>query len=164
MSDFKFELNDNGMFDRFNAQREQLDEEMERIGKLTAFAFLHRVTAVAPVMDGRLRNSLAAASSGTDGEDSIFKMQKIRGIKLVFGTNVEYADWVENGHRQSRRFVPGEWKNDKFEYRPDHDGGMWLRPMTVMGKHFFKNAWHSFESDGQDFINRELEAFFNELL
>lgn len=36
MSDFKFELNDNGMFDRFNAQREQLDEELERIGKLTA--------------------------------------------------------------------------------------------------------------------------------
>ncbi|WP_393965187.1 HK97 gp10 family phage protein [Exiguobacterium sp. S22-S28] len=164
MSDFEFKLDDHRLFERFNAQRDQFDGELERIGKLTAFAFLDRVSAVAPVMDGRLRNSLVAAASGSNSGDAIFKVQKIKGIQLVFGTNVEYADWVENGHRQSRRFIPGEWKNDKFEYRPDHDGGMWLTPMTVMGKHFFKNAWHSFESDGQNFINRELEAFFDELL
>ena len=52
-----------------------------------------------------------------------------------------YAGWVNYGHpQQPRRFIPGEWKGDKFKYIPDHKTGMVLKASFVEGKHFVEKS------------------------
>ncbi len=51
---------------------------------------------------------------------------------------VEYASHVEDGHGQDRRFVPGEWRGDRFEYIPGHHKGMMLTYRWVKGHHMLR--------------------------
>ena len=52
-----------------------------------------------------------------------------------------YAGWVNYGHpQQPGRFIPGEWKGDKFKYIPKHKTGMVLKASFVEGKHFVEKS------------------------
>lgn len=48
--------------------------------------------------------------------------------------NTDYAAHVEYGHRQKERWVPGEWKGNRFIYDPDAKTGMKLKPKFIKGK------------------------------
>lgn len=67
------------------------------------------------------------------------------GLVLEVGTNVEYAQWVEEGHSTcppgvARRWVPGSWNGGKFEYSPGAKTGMLLKAHWVEGTHYFEAA------------------------
>ena len=63
------------------------------------------------------------------------------GLTLEIGTNVEYAKWVNDGHRQEPgRFIPGEWKGGRFVYQPGADTGMVLKASWVEGRHFLETS------------------------
>ena len=48
------------------------------------------------------------------GEDNVWKSSD-GGLTLEIGTAVEYAQWVNDGHKQRPgRFIPGEWKGERF--------------------------------------------------
>jgi hypothetical protein len=52
-----------------------------------------------------------------------------------------YARWVNDGHsQQPGRFIPGEWKGDRFEYQPDAKKGMVLKQPHVKGQHFVEDS------------------------
>lgn len=88
------------------------------------------------VMDTRLL--LASFQKGS--EENVWELTD-GGLTLEVGTNVEYAKWVENGHKQQPgRFIPGYWEGDRFIYDPKADGGMVLKQKEVKGKHYFDSA------------------------
>lgn len=62
-------------------------------------------------------------------------------LTLTVGTRVEYAKWVNSGHRQQPgRFIPGVWNGDRFEYIPGAKTGMVLKASYVKGSRFFDKS------------------------
>lgn len=66
-------------------------------------------------------------------------------LTLEVGTNVYYAKWVNDGHWQQHRFVPGyfERRNDGksvFIYVPGSKTGMMLSAKFVEGKKYWQSA------------------------
>ena len=57
--------------------------------------------------------------------------------EIVVQSPAYYAAWVNYGHPQTPgRFIPGEWKGDKFRYKPRAKTGMVLKKSSVKGRHF----------------------------
>ena len=53
----------------------------------------------------------------------------------------EYAPWVNDGHsQQPGRFIPGEWKGDRFIYQPGAKTGMVLKKSHVKGLKFLEKG------------------------
>lgn len=73
-----------------------------------------------PVDQGELRAGWQR-SDVSDGKTEVFN-------------NTDYAADVEYGHRQKDRWVPGEWKGERFVYNPDAKTGMRLKPKFIKGK------------------------------
>lgn len=61
-------------------------------------------------------------------------------LTLEVGTNVEYAKWVNDGHNQNSRFVPGVWHGSRFEYIKGAKTGMMLTAKFVEGYHYWESA------------------------
>lgn len=64
---------------------------------------------------------------------------------LEIGTNVEYAQFVNDGHWANpqgieRRFVPGEWSEGKFRYKPGSSKGMMLKQQYISGTHYMEHS------------------------
>lgn len=83
--------------------------------------------------------------------DNIFEL-KSGGLALEVGTNVEYASFANDGHftidpskNQDRRWVPGRWKGDRFEYDPSAKTGMLLKFTWVDGSGYWDHALAIFE-------------------
>ena len=114
------------------------------------------------VKDSRLLlNSFEKGSDGnvwslTDG-----------GLTLEVGTNVKYAEWVENGHRQQPgRFIPGHWDGEgeeaRFIYTPGADEGMVLKQQWVNGKHYFESACRIIEAMMPGYLDAKLNQWMDE--
>ena len=74
------------------------------------------------------------------------------GLRIEVGTNVKYASFVNDGHWLNpegvdMRWVPGEWKGDRFEYQPGAKTGMLLKQDYIKGNHFFDDAVRHMEMD-----------------
>lgn len=79
------------------------------------------------------------------------------GFSLTIGTNVEYAQWVNDGHRQTPgRFVPGYWQGNHFRYSPGARTGMVLKASFVQGSHYFDRSMQVF---GEMFPKRAQQSF-----
>jgi len=74
-------------------------------------------------------------------------------LELEIGTNVKYASYRNDGHHTidpkkglERRWVPGRWKNGRFEYDPsERKTGMSLKMQWVDGSGYWDNALLIFE-------------------
>lgn len=85
------------------------------------------------------------------------------GLMLEVGTNVEYAEWVENGHKQKPgRFIPGSFSNGKFIYEPGAKTGMVLKASVVEGKHYFANSLTVFEPIYRKALENSLDKWLND--
>lgn len=72
--------------------------------------------------------------------DNVFELDE-GDLTLEIGTNVKYAKWVNDGHKQKPgRFIPGVWSNGKFRYQPGAKTGMVLKANYVEGKHYMENS------------------------
>lgn len=62
-------------------------------------------------------------------------------MTLEVGSNLVYAQWVNDGHHQRPgRFIPGEWNGSKFKYIPGAKTGIVLKKDWVEGKHFIERS------------------------
>ena len=86
---------------------------------------------------GRLLNSFSRG-----GMDSVFACG---GLELTVGTCVEYAGWVNNGHLQNSRFVPGYFDGESFTYDASAGAGIVLSETWVEGTHYWDDALSAFE-------------------
>lgn len=82
-------------------------------------------------------------------------------LTLTVGTNVEYAGWVNDGHKQTPgRFIPGTWTADgKFRYDPNADSGMVLKANYVEGRHFMETAVRAMEKIFPKTVERMLDEW-----
>ncbi|MCM3452738.1 HK97 gp10 family phage protein [Heyndrickxia oleronia] len=95
------------------------------------------------------RNLLNSFKKGDS--ENVFEL-KSGGLALHIGTNLEYASFANDGHftidpskNQDRRWVPGRWKGERFEYDPSADTGMLIKFQWVDGTGYWDNALAIFE-------------------
>jgi len=86
-------------------------------------------------------------------------------LTLEVGTNVEYAQYVNDGHKLNpagvdRRWVPGYWNGDHFTYQPGAKTGMLLKQKWIEGKHYWEAAVRIIEQ----MMPRLIEAKLNQWL
>lgn len=56
-------------------------------------------------------------------------------LYIVLFNPVVYASFVEDGHMQHKRWVPGKWSGKKFTYIPNAKTGMMLKNKFIPGHH-----------------------------
>lgn len=94
-------------------KRRQLSAEMERIATEATIAAIQAATAATPPIDAvsgaHTRSGELKAHWATD---SITEPQR-RGNRLItrLANTIEYASYVNDGHRMDRHFVPGLYIN-----------------------------------------------------
>ena len=99
------------------------------------------------------RTSALAGSLSMGGRGNVFEVTIGNTSHVVFGTNVSYAEYVEEGFTQNKgQFVPGYWSSGTFHYDPEADGGMVLTGATVEGAHMFRKAMDALEAGDIDKI------------
>lgn len=99
-------------------------------------------------------------------QENIFSMTAGK-LKLDVGTNLDYASYVNDGHltidpskNQDRRWVPGRWKGDRFEYDPaEKNSGMLLKFKWVDGSGYWDNAMAIFEMMFERSLERKLQQW-----
>lgn len=101
---------------------------------------------------------LALFKKGASG--SIWELD-LDGLTLIIGTNVKYAEWVNDGHRQKPgRFVPGYWEGKHFRYSPGAKSGMVLKASFVAGSHYFDRSVQVLERIFPEMADKAFEQFF----
>ena len=83
------------------------------------------------------------------------------GLSLLIGSNLNYAAYANFGHMQSRRWVPGVWKGERFEYDPGSDTGMMLSAKWVEGSNYWDNAFAIFEKIFAKSLDRRLQEWID---
>lgn len=127
MSDIKFQSNEKKILSEF---KEKAEKAMMTIGMMAESA----AKQLSPVDTGLLRNSITFALggqsaqisdySGDDGKTGSYsgKMPEDNAdeVSVTIGTNVEYAPYIELGHRT----VSGGWVNPQEFLRPAIENNM----------------------------------------
>ena len=107
---------------------------------------MHRqVKLLTPVDSGNLRRSWAVALGSDEVEVS---------------TYLEYAEYVEDGHNQKARFVPGRWSGNRFIYDPNARTGMMLKAKWIAGRKMVEKTMHIMESE----LDSDVARWFNDII
>ncbi|MGQ8969973.1 HK97 gp10 family phage protein [Bacillus altitudinis] len=100
--------------------------------------------------------------------ENVFSMDS-GGLTLDVGTNLEYASYTNDGHftidpskNQDRRWVPGRWVGDRFEYDPNAETGMLLKFQWVEGTGYWDNALTIFERMFERALDNRLQRWINQ--
>ena len=147
-----------------DASEGELREEMGTWLDGQAFWFLEEVQKMlikrGNVVTSRLLNSFHCG----DGEN-VWKITK-GGLKLEVGTNLEYAALVNDGHftvdlksGKDRRWVPGRWIGDRFQYDPSSKEGMLLKVKWVDGSGYWDDAKFIFERMFEANLDAQLDKY-----
>lgn len=105
-----------------------------------------------PVMDGDLRKSWAASNPVMNGNVASCEMTN----------NMHYASWVEDGHRQVKRWVPGYWMGNRFIYNGNSESGMMLKPKWIPGFHMGRRAINNIEANAQKYVKNDLDVIMKQ--
>jgi hypothetical protein len=138
-----------------------LGKEVPRWLEANGFQFLEEVQREIirlGVVD--TRRLLGSFTKG--GGENIWQISN-GGLTLLVGTNVKYAQYVNDGHKQHKRWVPGYWQGDKFTYSPGSNTGMLLHEKRVEGKPYWDNGVIIFERMFEESFRRKLEEWTNRL-
>jgi hypothetical protein len=96
--------------------------------------------------------------------DNVFEIVVGSRSYVFVGTNVEYAQYVNDGFQQEAgRFVPGEWRSGTFHYIPGHDSGMVLTGQIVPGAKMFEKTMDYLEGDIPRILEFEFRRLYKEL-
>ena len=105
-----------------------------------------------PVMDGDLRKSWAASNPVMNGNVASCEMTN----------NMHYASWVEDGHRQVKRWVPGSWMGNRFIYNGNSESGMMLKPKWISGFHMGRRAINNIDANAQKYVKNDLDVIMKQ--
>jgi hypothetical protein len=112
------------------------------------------------------RNLLNSFKRGDS--ENIFSISS-GGLTLEVGTNLHYASYANDGHFTidpskglDRRWVPGRWKGDRFEYDPnERETGMLLKFTWVDGSGYWDNALAIFDKMFEKSLDRLLQKWLD---
>lgn len=112
------------------------------------------------IRTGTVDTRLLLNSFQRGDENNVFELSE-GGLILDVGTNLEYGIYANFGHMQSRRWVPGVWRGDRFEYTPGAKTGMMLTEKWVEGTHYWDNALAIFEKMFAKSLDRRLQEWID---
>ena len=71
-----------------------------------------------------------------------FKLRRATGndLSIAIVNRLPYADYLEDGFFQEKRWVPGHWEGDTFVYTPGEKTGMMLDDRWVPGNHIVRTS------------------------
>lgn len=101
---------------------------------------------------------LLIGSFGKGGTDNIWD-ESDGGLTIEVGSGVKYARWVNDGHWQNHRWVPGGWSGKQFIYNRNAKSGMALMDRWVSGHHFFEAAMRHSEPILQKMMEKALDEW-----
>lgn len=106
---------------------------------------------------------LLLASFHKGGSESIWELDE-GGLILEVGTNVEYAEYVNNGHwtckkGEAMRFVPGYMVEKRFVYDPSANSGIMLKQRFIKGKRFWEKGIDIIEKMLPDLMERKVQQW-----
>lgn len=112
---------------------------------------MNELEETTPVDTGELRRSWVKGSVQNNGMVYYLPIANIK----------EYASYVEDGHRQTKRFLPGDIKGKKFVYNPDADGGIMLSDKWIEGKHMYRISSKKIKDRMPALFHEEFKLFFD---
>ena len=103
-----------------------IDVEIEKFFYEMALKALSRTKKRTSVLTGDLRKQWMLSQIRKNGSN----------LEITLSNPLEYASWVEFGHRVKKHFVPGRWQGNRFIYNPDSETGVMMGVKTswVEGK------------------------------
>lgn len=132
-----------------------MGKTLEEVGEEFLTIIQGNIESLGNVDTGKL---LASFTKG--GAGNIWNLD-LGGLTLQIGTNVEYAKWVDRGHRQTPgRFVPGVFDGGKFRYVPGAKTGMVLKASFVKGSFYFSRSADALRRMLPEMASKSLEQFF----
>ena len=120
-----------------------LDAELSNIAQGATIRAIEKATELTPPLKDDLRgtNTRTGAMKQHWATDSVIKPQKVgNDFVTQLANNMEYASYVNDGHRMDRHFVPGLVINPYsglLEYNPDGKGGIVVGTKTAYVKGLF---------------------------
>ena len=114
---------------------------------------LAQTKSLTPVDTGNLRERWELSQVFRKG-DSLY---------VVIFNPVIYASFVEDGHMQHKRWLPGEWAGKKFKYNKGHDKGMMLTERWVPGYHMARISINKIERELPMRYDRAFKEFIKGL-
>jgi hypothetical protein len=123
-------------------------KELQRIGLM----YQTEVKRECPVDTGWLRAHIDIVKVSADN------------MSVTVGTNVEYAKFVEEGHMQHERWLPGYFRaNGGFQYLPRAEAngrGIKLKEKFIPGRWFFRNSLKKLRPK----LKKEIQDFYDYML
>lgn len=143
----------------------EFEKELSRFLDAIAVEFLSYVQDFI-IQAGSVDTRLLLNSFQKSGEGSVFIAQE-GGLQIEVGTNVEYASFVNDGHWLNprgvdMRWVPGEWKGERFIYQPGAKTGMLLKQKWIEGSHYFDDAIRLMERMAPQFMERKMQQWLEQ--
>lgn len=109
---------------------------------------------------GNVDTRLLISSFSKGSGNGIYELD-MGNLTLTIGTHVEYAKWVNDGHKQQPgRFIPGVWSGSRFTYVPGAKTGMVLKASKVEGSKFFDKSVQVLENMFPELVDKAFEQFF----
>jgi hypothetical protein len=137
----------------------RVDSMKDRILRTAGLRVQEYLTDLTPAQTSRLRGSMSQGHP-----DNVYEMQVGGKSYVIVGTNVEYAEHVNDGHKQQKgRFIPGEWSSGTFHYMPGHSSGMVLSGKVIPGARMFDKAKDYMEDDLDEIVEFEFRRLYSEL-
>ena len=162
-------------FDKIKqASKEGFQAELEKMLEGVGWEFLRILTDELIKRHKNTGDGLLISSFTKNDKNNIWSLED-NGLTLEVGTNVQYASYVNDGHRtfdpsktkhftlpngELARFIPGTWNGKRFTYDPSSDRGMVLKFHWVEGIHF----WESSMKAIQKILDKALEKKLQEWL
>ena len=140
--------------------KREVQASMDRVARAAGMQILRGAQDRVPARDGLLRASLVIGH-----KENIFDLV-LKGLRaeITIGTSLSYARYVEEGFTQRKgQFVPGYWENEKFNYVPDHPGGMILKGKRIPGVHYLARSEAEVESVMDELVKEELDDLVRRL-
>lgn len=158
---FEFDISEFQAYFRLinKAAKGQFKREIARWFEASGFEFL-RVIQDEIIKRKVVDTRLLLNSFEKDSEGNVWKVSD-GGLTLEVGTNLTYAQYINDGHWTNpkgveRRFVPGVWKGDKFEYQKGAKTGMVLKQKWIEGTHYWEAGMRIFENIFKVSVERKM--------
>lgn len=142
------------LYDQTKKLQDNYDKFLRQFLLEMGLRLMAKTKKLTPVDTGNLRNRWELSKVYKLGNNNY-------GIMLF--NPAEYASWVEEGHMQHKRFVPGSWKGkgDKshFVYDPNVKGGMMLQEKWIPGFHMARMSLNQIKMELPARYERALEKW-----
>lgn len=145
-----------------------LSEVMYQAQKEATLKAVSTAAENTPPKDGDIRgtNTISGelkAHWSTDSETE--PKQTDKGYETVLANNVEYASYVNDGHRMDKHFVPGLYVNPYsglLEYDPTAEVGLTVGAKTkyVKGEFMKEKAIEAYEKTVLEILDRRIQEAF----